>query len=57
MTIFLLLTKVLTVVVDKGRVVIECVVGGVVVVVVVDDNAGFQILNCQKFTSISVKQY
>ncbi len=57
MTIFLLLTKVLTVVVDKGRVVIECVVGGVVVVVVVDDNAGFQILNCQKVTSISVKQY
>jgi len=45
------------VVVNKGRVVTECVDGGVVVVVVVDDNAGFQILNCQKLTSISVKQY
>ena len=49
-----ILTNVLTVVVDKGRVVIECVVGGVVVVVVVDDNAEFQISNRQNVTSIEL---
>ena len=46
--VFFLLTKVFTVVVDKGRVVIKCVVGAVVVVVVVDDSPGSQILNRQK---------
>jgi hypothetical protein len=40
------------VVVNRGRVVTACVVGGVVVVVVVDERRGSQILNCQNVGSI-----